>query len=312
MAEFASNPLTLKALESVADASDWAWQAELKRAKARKEWDAQYPQAVAKLEDFCFPILESATEAHKLGYRHLTQGLGDLPADIEAVLLLSGGSFPMVSDALENHEVVAVLNNDAMYLTWYGKPLESEAEGNEPAGPSEEELAEQAAREKAKTALRIDRAAAQQYLEGLVQSPTKIKGTAHKALAFCMANAGTEAPEYARLLGTEVDVQELSYVEKRGAYFDAFLNFTTDQLATAMALNDIGSTFGYKYLFQLNELNPLQWDFKLKQSKLGLLSEVYGLEESTGLRLAREYWEPSLPDAADDAAPASVDDEVNF
>lgn len=312
MAEFASNPLTLKALESVADASDWAWQAELKRAKARKEWDAQYPQAVAKLEDFCFPILESATEAHNLGYRHLTQGLGDLPADIEAVLLLDGGSFPMVSEALETHEVVAVLNNDAMYLSWYGKPLESETEGNEPAGPSEEELAEQAAREKAETALRIDRAAAQQYLEGLVQSPTKIKGAAHKALAFCMANAGTEAPEYARLLGAEVDVQELSYVEKRGAYFDAFLNFTTDQLATAMALNDVGAAFGYKHLFKLNNFNPSQWDYKLTQSRLELLSEVYGLDESTGLRLAREYWEPALPGTADAEAPAPVEDEVNF
>lgn len=312
IAKYAGEDDLVKDLTAAAESGqDWKWESAKANAEKALQWRQEYPKVYEHLTKLGYDFIDEA-EADSNAFKGI--GTIDLPGlSWKPSELLEVTSRIIPAGILAEHgkdSLRPCLSHRTRSVGWY-VPAPKKEMVSAP-GPTAEEIAAKAAREKAETALRIDRAAAQKYLEGLVQSPTKIKGTAHKALAFCMANAGTEAPEYARLLGTEVDTQELSYVEKREAYFDAFLAFTADQLATAMALEVIGSSDGFKRLFRLDELSPSKWDFKLKQSKLGLLSEVYGLEESTGLRLAREYWEPALPGTADAEAPAPVEDEVNF
>ncbi|HCN40238.1 MAG TPA: hypothetical protein DIS77_08100 [Rothia sp.] len=312
IAKYAGEDDLVKDLTAAAESGqDWKWESAKSSAEKALQWRQEYPKVYEHLTKLGYDFIDEA-EADSNAFKYVRPidlpGLSWKPSE-----LLEVTSRIIPADILAEHGKDGLrpcFSHRTRSVGWY-VPAPKKVKGSAPE-PTAEELAEKAARERAETALRIDCAAAQKYLEERVQSPVKVKGAAHKALAFFMANSGAEAPEYARLLGAEVDTQELSYVEKREAYFDAFLAFTADQLATAMALEVIGSSDGFKRLFRLDELSPSMWDFKMKQSKLGLLSEVYGLEESTGLRLAREYWEPALPGTADAEAPAPVEDEVNF
>lgn len=298
-------------LEAAKSGQDWKWESAKSSAEKALQWRQEYPKVYEHLTKLGYDFIDEA-EADSNAFKDVRPmdlpGLSWKPSE-----LLEVTSRIIPADILAEHGKDGLrpcLNHRTKTVHWY-VPASKKETVSSPEHTAEE-LAEKAARERAETALRIDRAAAQKYLEGLVQSPTKIKGTAHKALAFFLANSLTETTEYARLLGAELNDSDLSFVERREAYFDVFLAFTTDQLATAMALEVIGSSTGFKRLFQLDELSPTAWDSNLKQSKLGLLSEVYGLEESTGLRLAREYWEPALPGTPVAESLASVEDEVNF
>lgn len=312
IAKYAGEDDLVKDLTAAAESGqDWKWDSAKSRAEKTLQWRQEYPKVYEHLTKLGYDFIDEE-EADSNAFKDVRPidlpGLSWKPSE-----LLKVTSRIIPADILAEHGKDGLrpsLNHRTQSVQWcVPAPKKEKVSAPEPTA---EELAEKAARERAETALRIDRAAAQKYLEGLIQSPTKIKGTVHKALAFFLANSLTETTEYARLLGAELNDSDLSFVERREAYFDVFLAFTTDQLATAMALEVIGSSTGFKRLFQLDELSPTAWDFKLKQSKLGLLSEVYGLEESTGLRLAREYWEPALPDTGDAHAPAQVEDEVNF
>lgn len=311
IAKYAGEDDLVKDLTAAAESGQtWKWDSAKSSAEKTLQWRQECPKVYEHLTKLGYDFIDEE-EADSNAFKYVRTinlpGLSWKPSE-----LLEVTSRIIPADILAEHgkdSLHPCLNHRTRSVQWY-VPATKKEKVSAPE-PTAEELAEKAARERAETALRIDRAAAQKYLEGLVQSPTKIKGTAHKALAFFLANSLTETTEYARLLGAELNGSDLSFVERREAYFDVFLAFTTDQLATAMALEVIGSSTGFKRLFQLDELSPTAWDSNLKQSKLGLLSEVYGLEESTGLRLAREYWEPALPDAAADAV-APVEDEVNF
>lgn len=298
-------------LEAAKSGQDWKWDSAKSSAEKALQWRQEYPKVYEHLTKLGYDFIDEE-EADSNAFKDVRPidlpGLSWKPSE-----LLEVNSRIIPADILAEHGKDGLrpcLNHRTKTVHWY-VPAPKKETFSAPE-PTAEELAEKAARERAETALRIDRASAQKYLEERIQSPVKVKGAAHKALAFFMANDVTDSKEYAQVLGVEIDVENLSYVERREAYFDAFLNFTADQLATAMALHIIGVSDGFKRLFRLDELSPSAWDYKMKQSKLALLSEVYGLEESAGLRLAREYWEPALPGTADAEVPAPVEDEVNF
>lgn len=312
IAKYAGEDDLVKDLTAAAESGQtWQWDSAKANAERELRWRQECPKVYEHLTKLGYDFIDEAEADSNAFVSVPTMDLPGLSWKPSELLEVTSRIIP--ADILAEHgkdSLRPCLSHRTRSVGWY-VPAPKKEMVSAPE-PTAEEIAEKAARERAETALRIDRAAAQKYLEGLIQSPVKVKGAAHKALAFFMANHVTDSKEYAQVLGVEIDVENLSYVERREAYFDAFLNFTADQLATAMALHIIGVSDGFKRLFQLDELSPTAWDFKLKQSKLGLLSEVYGLEESTGLRLAREYWEPALPDTGDAHAPAQVEDEVNF
>lgn len=281
------------------------------QAQAKKHWAQWADKAYENLTGIGFDFL-TAEEVRLGGWKRVTQA--DLreafPADPEEAAKLTVEVLPAEVLSDEGSERFKVLlNHNARQVQFF---TQESAEDVKPAPASEEELAEQKARDKAVTALRISRTTFVEHAEKLLVTPKKLKGSAAELLGYVMSLSGYLAQEYATILN--IEIPEGSDFESRAEFlWNQFAELEVEQLVLAMFLQkmDFAAT---SHKRAQNEFS-LDWGFNPHHRRSSdsanrrrIAMDWLGWEETEGERLAQEFWEPKL----DGTESGDVKDEVNF
>lgn len=308
VAEFTDYPEIQESLENNIDSFNFDW--EYKRALDQKHWDEWSEKARKKLESLGFDFLTVEEIRDSSWKRVIDADLVDAsPSDPEEAANLTVEKIPTEMLADEGSEKFkVVLNHGTRQVQFYKRNTVGDVK---PAPASEEELAEQKARETAETALRISRATFVEHMENLLQTPKKLKGSAPVLLAYFMSRAGYKAMEYANILNIEAPA-EGNQAGREEYLFNCFAECDVEQLVLALYLDSMNfSDNSHKRAvveFSLNEgFNPHHWASASSGTRRRLAMDQLGWEETEGERLAREYWEPKLDGKDNDDK-----DEVNF
>lgn len=310
VAEFTDYPEIQEALENSIDSFSFDYQ--YKQALDQKHWEEWCEKARKNLEGLGFDFL-TAEKARTGSWKMVSDPelVDAFPADPEDAANLTAEKLP--SDVLADEgsdRFKVVLNHSTRQVYFYQACPTDDVK---PAAATEEELAEQKARERADTALRISRATFVEHMEKMLQTPKKLKGSAPVLLAYFMSRAGYKAMEYANILNIEAPT-EGNQAGREEYLFNCFAECDVEQLVLALYLDSMNfSDNSHKRAvveFSLNEgFNPHHWASASSGTRRRLAMDQLGWEETEGERLAREYWEPKLDGIENDEEDK---DEVNF
>lgn len=301
--EFKNHPEVQKALEENIDHFNFDWQ--YNRAKEKLDWLDNVSQAQEALESIGFTII-SFEEARE-GYKRITNyNLQDqFPGDAPTVAALTKDHFS--AEILENiADYRVVLNHNSRVVQWW--MVEDEPERS--PEPTAEELAEQKLREEAETALRTSRVTFVEHLKDVISKPKKIKD-AQKMLARYIVGMGYQRKDIAELLSIDIPEGVSTFEQVSSFLVEELQKFTTEQLALALMLVQLGSgtSTPYYFLFDLDRFDPRSHDASVTRFSREVLRDAVGWQESPGEKLAREFWQPAIDTENSSTA---INDEVKF
>lgn len=312
VAEFADDPETANKLEAVIDS--WNFDFEYRDAVAKREWEAWSPLALENMSKIGFQVLNNDEAKDRSKERITNYELREtFPSDAKQVATMEDTDFP--EEVLENIDGYAVAASQTQRkVVWFYAGAGTEDESPE-LSPEEEQRAQE--KELIETGLRTARAQFVDFVRDIVLKPQKIRGAALELLVREMSMGG-RAFNYASVLGIDVEEpQEWSErAEASSKLADAFRKFSLDQLMLAQFIVEIGADDSELEarragtLFEMGTFAHAGGSNYLKsiQGQRRVAVELLGWHETPAERMAREFWEPTLPGTEG----ANEKDEVNF
>lgn len=307
IAEFQDYPELQKPLEDNIDNFNFDWY--YRESQQKKHWEEWSDKAFENLKSLGWQFL-TVEESRLPGWQRIidTELLEAFPSDPEKVAALTAEDMPDEVLQDEGSQKHAALLAHGMRQVQFYRAIDGEK--SKESTPTAEEVAEQEAREKTETALRISRATFVDHMEKMLQTPKKLKGSAAEFLGYCMSREGYKALEYSNILGVPIP-ENIESPEKTNWIWDRFAEMEVEQLALALFMHQLGfsSTMNQRAQieFSLDQgFNPHHWRFSESDTRRRLAVDWLGWEETEGERLARDFWEPKLQDTDSD------DSEVNF
>lgn len=308
IAEFQDYPELQKPLEDNIDNFNFDWY--YKESQQKKHWQEWSDKAFENLKSLGWQFI-TAEESRLPGWKRITETelIDAFPADPEKVATLTIEDMPDEVLQDEGSQKHAALLAHGMRQVQFYRAINGEK--SKENTPTAEEVAEQETREKTETALRISRATFVEFMNALLGTPTKYKGSMGTLLSFLISNQTSTRQGVAEILGIDIPEDMDRFSPKMGQYlYNEFFDYVPEQLVLALFMQKMhfdDSPHSAASLFDLDQgFSPSSPSQRVNGLYRKIAIQSLGWEETEGERLARDFWEPKLQDTDSD------DSEVNF